>query len=196
MAATEQNDDGTKEFSSVAPKQASSNLSGGNKPKEDKDGYASNLVINNLSCADRMSGFCVNYTKENPSYQDLQPNEKMDYAVFMMRYNVEKNKEFAGGLEEVRGKSWEKMTLEFISNPQRLVNFMTFAAFGMVLVLVVIWLILHFLSMLTVDIKPTKKSTTIWLAITLGGLILLTFIIDFVYGRVLEALENLSSNIK
>jgi hypothetical protein len=73
---------------------------------------------------------------------------------------------------------------------------MTFAAFGIVVVLVVVWLLLHFLSMLSVDIKPTKKSTTIWLAITLGGLIILTFIIDFVYGRVLEALENLSSKIK
>lgn len=147
------------------------------------------------SCAQRSTGHCVNYSRDNPMYQDLQPADKVNFSVFMMKYNVEKNKEFAGGLEEVRGKSWEQMSFEFIRNPTRLINFMTFVAFFMVIALFVLWLVMVFLSSF-MDISQDKKSATFWMMVSLIGLILLTYILDYVYGRTLDKLENLSYIIK
>lgn len=147
------------------------------------------------TCSQRLTGHCVNYVRDSPLYQDLDMADRVNFAIFMQKYNVEKNKEFAGGLEEVKGKSWEQMSFEFIRNPQRLINFMTFVSFFVVVLLFVIWLIMVFLSSFT-EINPAKKSTTLWMVISLIGLILLTYILDFVYNRTLDNLENLSYTIK
>jgi hypothetical protein len=143
------------------------------------------------SCSDALTGKCINYTKNHPSFLELDKYDKMNYAVYMINYDVEKNKSFAEGAITAKGGYNQFATIEMILKPQRLLNFLLFIAFVFIVLMVVqLFLLILF------NASPVKKSVCTWMIICLLGIMCLTYLLSYVADRVVTSLENINYNIK
>lgn len=162
------------------------------------------------TCSTSTRGRCINYSKDHPSYMELDPYEKMNYAVYMIDYNVNEKQEFAQGLSSTKSLTTGSNTADkFILNesvmmflkPQGIISTMTFICFILILLMIVILIIMYIadviLSMFGVNvISPIKKSVMMWMSFALILIYLLIFIIDYVYNKVQSRLEIINYNIK
>lgn len=157
-----------------------------------------------LDCATARRGRCINYTRSHPMYVDMTPYDKVDYAVFMMNYNVEHNAEFAGGFADVKkaGRDWQSLVgFHLLRRPQKLINLATFCAFLLIFIMIVllIVMILYNLllgSLLDAKINKMKIKVLFWMIICLLLVVGATYLIDFVYTRAIDRLENVMYIIK
>ena len=143
------------------------------------------------SCSDALTGKCINYTKDHPSFRELDAYDKMNYAVFMINYNVEAKKEFAEGAQTAKGGYNQFASVQMVLKPQKLLNFLTFIAFILVVLMVVQWILLYI-----VNATPVKKSVMMWMIVCLLGIIALTYILTYVMDRAVTRIENINYNIK
>lgn len=162
------------------------------------------------TCSTSTRGRCVNFSKDHPSYLELDPYEKMDYAVYMIDYNVNEKEEFAKGLSSTKSLTTGSKTADkFVLNesvmmfvrPQGMIATMTFICFILIVLMVLILIVMYIadviLSMFGVSvISPIKKSVMMWMSFALILIYLLIFIIDYVYNKVQSRLEIINYNIK
>lgn len=162
-----------------------------------------------ITCDYGKRGRCINYSVGNNLFQGMNVYEKADYGIFMMNYNVERNAEFAGGFSDVRtaGKDWQSIVgFHLLRKPQRFINLATFVAFSMVIILIVLLIILVILGVLfkiirlllgvEIEIPKVKKAVLFWMIIALIFIALTTFMIQWVYDRTIDRLENIMYIIK
>lgn len=157
-----------------------------------------------LDCATARRGRCINYTRTNPLYVDMNNHDKVDYAVFMMNYNVEHNAEFAGGFADVRqaGENWQSLVgFHLLRRPQKLINLATFCAFLLVIIMIAL-LIVMFVWNVTLGalidskINNEKLKVLFWMIVCLLLIVASSYIIDLVQTRVVDRLENVMYIIK
>jgi hypothetical protein len=154
------------------------------------------------TCATSTRGRCVNYTADDPSYEEMDPYDKMNYAVFLLDYNVQEKKEFAEGYEGTKkGFLGEYTSIDWLLHPQKLISLLTFIDFAIIVIMIIILIVMYIadiiLSMFGVKvISPIKKSVFMWMILCLVLLYLLIFIVDFVYNKVQNRLEIINYNIK
>lgn len=148
-----------------------------------------------VSCSESLRGRCINYTSSHPSYLELNMYDKMDYAFYMMNYNVEDKKEFAEGIEDlsdVRGN----ISFELVRRPQKLVNIMSFLGFVLLVVMVIMFVLMYVVVIFGIQVSPAKKDVMMWMIIFLFGLMTLTYILDYVYNKAIDRIEIVGDNIK
>lgn len=153
------------------------------------------------TCSTSKRGRCINYTKDNPSYEELDMYDKMNFAVYMMDYNVQDKKEFAEGLSSTKQGFQGTASFMMIARPQTLISLLTFIDFMliviMILILIAMYIIDLVLSMFGVKvISPIKKSVMLWMIFALVLIYLLIFIIEYVYNKVQNRIEIINYNIK
>lgn len=152
------------------------------------------------TCATSTRGRCINYTADDPSYEEMDPYDKMNYSVFLLDYNVQEKKEFAEGYE-VTKLGFMGASLNMFLNPHKLISMLTFVDFTIIVIMIIILIVMYIadiiLSMFGVKvISPIKKSVFMWMILCLVLLYLLIFIVEYVYNKVQNRLEIINYNIK
>jgi len=135
-------------------------------------------------------GRCVLYSKESYAYDELDMNDKIDFAVFMVNYDINKRKEFAEGAEDARGYR-HTASFEMLLKPQKIINLLICISFALFVVFVILCLILYILR-----VSSVKKSVALWMIITTIGIFCLIFLLEHLYFKVVDNLENIAYNIK
>ena len=164
---------------------------------------------NCITCDYGKRGRCINYSRGNLRFQEMNEFDKVNYGVYMMNYNVEQNAEFAGGLSDVRtaGKDWQSLVgFHLFRKPQRLINFATFCAFAMIIIMIILLLVLVILGVVfsiirmllgvEIEIPKVKKVVLFWMIIALVLIALTTYLVQWVYDRTIRSLENIMYIIK
>lgn len=150
----------------------------------------------------------INYTKDNIVYKIMDNYDKMNYAVYMMDYDVEKYKEVGEGAAEVslrqsfKGKHsimQKIMTWLFGANPKsslaRIVNVFTYVSLLLIIFVFGMWIAFYILGVF-ITIQPVKKTVLLVTWIFLVGLVGLTYILEYVSNKTYENLEILHYYIK
>lgn len=163
-----------------------------------------------------IKGGIINYTLEHPEYQDMDDHDRMNYAAFMLQYDVEKNKEFVEGAKSSMCEMAQTATgvegavqrfflcnasWEMVKRPQRLVNFLTFISFMLIVIMFVMWLAMIIIGAVgdalgKVWIAPVKPPTLFIMILTVCGIMALVHLVQFFYDRVVNSVENVGLNIK
>lgn len=138
----------------------------------------------------------INYSRSNIMFKELDEYEKMNYALFMMKYNVQDKKEVGEGAAEF--KAIEKPT-DIIKIDKsvfiRIVNMMTFLSFLMVIIIFVFW-ICFYIAGIFVNINSVKKTMLLYTGIFLICLLGLTYILDYMYNKTFDRIEIIHSYIR
>jgi len=189
------------------------------EPKTEEDVFATEMKRQDcvrkdggdkcITCDYGKQGRCINYSRNNVLYQQMNDYDRANYGVYMMNFNVERNAEFAGGLSDVRtaGKDWQSLVgFHLIRRPQKLINFATFAAFAMIIILFVILIIMLILTLffklirlitsVEIEIPRVKRVVLFWMIIALVLVGLSLLLIQWVYDRTITRLENIIYIIK
>lgn len=152
-------------------------------------------------------GTSINYTRNNPVYVDYKLKDKIDYGFYVTRYNVEKNKSFAQGTDEVKGL-WKDGNFnwlagfDLIRSPERLREILTFLSFGSIVLLAFVLLIVLIINYIwkslfqQVILEPMKRNVWIAVIIVLCLIMLLTMLIGHIYSKVVDNIEILQYSIK
>lgn len=153
------------------------------------------------TCATSTRGRCINYTKDDPSYDEMDPYDKMNYAVYLLDYNVQDKKEFAEGYEGTKQGFMGNASINMFLHPQKLISMLTFIDFMIIVIMILILIFMYIadmiLSMFGVKvISPIKKSVFMWMILCLVLLYLLIFIVEYVYNKVQNRIEIINYNIK
>lgn len=161
---------------------------------------------NRKRCGDVGTTSCIKYTIEDDSVKELQPPDKMNYAVFLMEYDVEANKDFAEGatlIKNGRAGGYDFFaSVNLIFNPTQIISLTTAILLGLVIVMFITYIILGFINAIGRKIKKAdvissvKLSTLFMCTIVILLIYCVIIILDKVYNKTLDSLENIEDNIK
>lgn len=163
-----------------------------------------------------IKGGLINYTLEHPEYIALDDHDKMNYAQFMLNYDVEKNKEFVEGAKSAMCEKAQGATgieghiqrffacnasWEMIKRPQRLVNFLTFISFFLIVFMFCMWIAFLLIGAIgnafgKIWIAPVKAPTLFIMIVTVCGVMALMHIFQHFYDRAVDRVEIVGLNIK
>jgi hypothetical protein len=188
------NDGDLEKENSLSKKIAASKLQEGNKNKNAAE-------IDALVIASERGGF-INYTKSHIDYVDLDDYDKMDYAAYMLKYNVEHQKEIGYGAADFAQFNIKDLTtgegfakLFKLESPKktimRYMSLITFLAFCTVILMLLALLVAFIFQASTL-----KKSTIFWMIIFLVGMLGITYIMDFVLNNAQDKIENIQYYLK
>lgn len=140
-------------------------------------------------CKKGMIG-CIAYSKDAYAYDELDMNDKMDFAAFMVNYDINKRKEFAEGAEDAKGYR-HTASFDLLRKPQKIINLLMFIGFALFVVLVVLGIILF-----AFRAAPVKRALSGWTILCTVGIFCLIFLVEHLYFKVVDNLENIAYNIK
>ncbi len=134
----------------------------------------------------------IKYNLDNPLYTELDVKDKVNFAFYMMKYDVDEKKEVAEGAKEFKGIKDYKDIFK-LDKPQkviaRLTNLIVFLAVLLIVIVLVFWIILWIKGN-----DPIKQKIVLNVLLFLIGLLGLMFLIDWVQKRAVdkkEILENI-----
>lgn len=134
----------------------------------------------------------IKYNLDNPLYTELETKDKVNFAFYMMKYDVNDKKEIAEGAKEFRGIRNYKDIFK-LDKPQnvvtRLTNLIVFLAMLLILIVFVFWIVLWIKGS-----NPIKQQLLFNVFLFLLGLLGLMFLIDWVQKRAIDkkdVLENI-----
>lgn len=140
-----------------------------------------------------MSGGHVQYTKDDIGYQELSEQDKVNFAFYIMKYNVHDKKELSEGIYEVK-QIRRPEDLFKIQSPQvamqRFSSIATFVGLLIAIILFVMWLFANIFG-----IDPIKRGILGSALLTLIALIGLSYLISWVENRTLDKLDAIQSSL-
>lgn len=164
------------------------------------------LDSNKKRCGDVGTTSCIKYTIEDDSIKELQPPDKMNYAVFLMEYDVEANKDFAEGatlIKNGRAGGYDFFaSVNLIFNPTQIISLTTAILLGLVIVMFITYFVLGVINFFGKKIKKAdvissvKLSTLFMCTVVILLIYCVIIILDKVYNKTLDSLENIEDNIK
>lgn len=154
-----------------------------------------------LLMASEKGGF-IYHTRNHIDFVDMNDYDKMNYALFMMKYDVNHQKELGIGAAEFSSmklsdlntvQGWAKLfKLDTPKNTiTRYISLMTYISAFLVVVAIVM-LILAYI----VRAGPAKKTTLMLLVVFLVGLVIVTYLVDYVLTDAERKIENIQYYIK
>jgi preprotein translocase subunit SecG len=143
-------------------------------------------------------GGSINYTRDSIVFKEMDDYDKVNYAVFMMRYNVEDKKEVGEGAAEISSVKKAEDLIK-ISNPKntlmRIANMLTFVGVVLIIIIFILWISLY-IAGIFMTINSIKKTTVFYSGVFLIGLVGITYILDYVYNKAFDRIEILHYYIK
>ena len=190
----ETNEEDPSKETSLSKKIAASKLQQGMKS-------ANSNEINQMVIASEKGGF-INYTKNHIDYVDLDDYDKMNYAAFMLKYNVEHQKEIGYGAADFAQFNLKDLTtgegfakLFKLESPKktimRYMSLITYLAFCSVILMIIALIVAYIFQA-----GSAKKSTIFWMIIFLAGMVGITYVMDFVLNNAQEKIEVIQYYLK
>lgn len=135
----------------------------------------------------------IKYNLDNPLYTELETKDKVNFAFYMMKYDVNDKKEIAEGAKEFKEiKNYSDIFK--LDKPQnvitRISNLIIFLAILLIIIVFVFWLVL-----VIIGSNPIKKQLIFYVFLFLVGLLCLIFLIDWVYKQVVDKKDILENVI-
>lgn len=134
----------------------------------------------------------IKYNLDNPLYTELDVKDKVNFAFYMMKYDVDEKKEVAEGAKEFKEIKNYKDIFK-LDKPQRVITRLT----NLIVFLAVLLIVIVFIFWVFLWIKgdnPIKQKLIFNVFLFLVGLLGLMFLIDWVQKRAIDKkdiLENI-----
>lgn len=136
----------------------------------------------------------VRFTRNNPDFTDLDIKDQVDFYAYMIPFDVMKNREYSGQLNDIKNLK-EGASFELIKDQPLLIRMMTFIAFGLLVALLLAILITYFLSKL---FFPNLRHAPPLLFNLLMSMVLFyvaVFLITHLQDTAQQKLEDINDNI-
>lgn len=139
------------------------------------------------------TGGYVQYSKDYVDYDMMEEPEKMNYAYYMMRYNVHDRKEIAEGALEVKSIKRPEDLFK-IQSPKaaiyRFSNVLAYLGFMLFIIVFLAWIIA-----IIKGANPVKKDALRMGFLLLLGILALSYILEWVQHRTETKLDAISSSL-
>lgn len=144
----------------------------------------------------------IKYTQDRPEYYSLPEDGKMDFAIYMLNYAVEKNKDFAQGYSEMQGvnftsgKWWLSL---LVPEPKlfvnRTVSLMYFLVVLLIIFMLILFIIFKFLRLggniiNRTPIHEVKDGTLLMTTLYLVFFAVSVFLVEKVYTMTTDKIEE------
>lgn len=138
-------------------------------------------------------GGYVQYSKTNMDYSQLNEQDKMNFAYYIMKYNVHDKKELSESIYEVKSVKRPEDIFK-IQSPSvalhRFASIATFLGFLLLIVIFIMWLVA-----IIFRVNPIKRSILFQAILTLGALVGLSYLFGWVEGRTVDKLDAIQSSL-
>lgn len=135
----------------------------------------------------------VRYTINNPDFTDLEIEDQVDFYVYMIPYDVMKNREYAGKLNDLANLK-NNASFEMIKDQPLLIRMLTFISFGMIVIVFILWLICAAAGLKS-DKWKVKRTLFFDLFLTLVLIYCVVFVITHLQEKAQTKLEDINDNI-
>lgn len=150
----------------------------------------------------------IKYTQDRVEYYSLPPDGKMDFAIYMLNYAVEKNKDFAEGYSEMQGVNFTsaKWWLSLLAPEPRFfinrtVSLMYFLVILLIIFMLILYIIFKFLRLSgfllnRTPIHEVKDGTLLMTTLYLILFAVSVFLIEKIYTMTTDKIEEVQYAIQ